>query len=108
MDYIKVKCESLNLHMIKTNKFKTTSIELIFGMKIKKEEITIANFLSSILTYTTKKYNTKIKFSQKMENLYAARVFANSYRLGSQFNVDFDLRVLNDKYGEKGLLEDTL
>ena len=108
MEYIKKECKTFNLHMIKTKKFKATTIELIFGRDIKKEEITITNFLSSILTYTTKKYSTKIEFSHNMENLYAARVFANSYRLGKQYNVDFNMRILNDKYAEKGLLENSL
>ena len=108
MEYIKKEFKSFNLHMIKTKKFKTTNIELIFGREIKKEEITIANFLSSLMTYTTKKYNTKIKFSQEMENLYAAKVFASGYRLGTQYNIDFNVRVLADKYGEKGLLSKTL
>ena len=108
MEYKKVECETFNIHLIKSKKFKTTSIELIFGREIKKEEITKTNFLSSILTYTTKKYNTKIKFCQNMENLYAAKVFANAYRLGYHYNVDFNLRVLNDKYAEEGLFEKTI
>ncbi len=108
MEYVKKEFKSFNLHMIKTDKFKTTNIELIFGRNIKKEEITIENFLSSILTYTTKKYNTKIKFSQEMENLYAAKVFSSGYRLGNQYIIDFNIRVLADKYGEKGLLNKSL
>lgn len=108
MEYKKIECETYNLHLIKTKKFKSTSIELIFGRDIKKEEITKTNFLSSILTYTTKNYNTKIKFCQNMENLYAARVFANAYRLGHQYNVDFNIRVLNDKFAEEGLLEKSI
>lgn len=108
MKYIKKKTPSYNLHMIKTDKFKTTSIEVIFSKEIKKEEITITNFLMSLMTYTTKKYNTKLKYCQKMENLYAARVFASGYRLGNNINVDFNMKILNDKYGEKGLLKESL
>lgn len=108
MEYIKKETPTYNLHMIKTNKFKTTSIEIIFSRELKKEEITIMNFLASIMTYTTKKYNTKLKFSQKMENLYASKVFASSYRLGKNINVDFNMKLLNDKYAEEGLLEESL
>ena len=50
--------------MGKTKKFKTIDIELVFGREIVKEEISKINFLSSILTYTTKKYNTKIKLGR--------------------------------------------
>ncbi len=108
MKYIKKEYPCYNLHMIKTDKFKTTNIEVIFEREIKKEDITITNFLSSILTFTTKKYNTKLKYAKKMESLYAARLFANSYRLGSNFNVDFNMQILNDKYAENGLLNESL
>ena len=108
MEYKKVECGTFNLHMGKTKKFKTIDIELIFGRKIVKEEISKINFLASLLTYTTKKYNTKIKFCQEMENLYSARVIANTYRLGSQYNTDFIIRILNDKYAEEGLLENSI
>ncbi len=57
MDYIKRILPSYNLHMIKTKRFKTTSIEILFSRDIKKEEITITNFLSSIMNYSNKKYN---------------------------------------------------
>lgn len=108
MKYIKKKYPCYNLHMIKTDKFKTTNIEVIFEQEIKKEDITITNFLSSILTFTTKKYDTKLKFAKKMESLYASRIFTNSYRLGSNLNVDLNMQLLSDKYGEKGLLGECL
>lgn len=108
MKYIKRQTPSYNLHLIKTDKFKTINIEIIFNRILKKEEITIINFLASILTYTTKKYNTKIKFSQEMENLYACKVFSNNYRLGKNFNIDINMEVLNEKYAEKNLLRKAL
>ena len=108
MNYIKKELPSYNLHMIKTNKFKSIYIEVIFGTEIKKENITITNFLSTLLTYSCKKYNTKIKFAKKMEDLYAASVFSSEYRLGECLNVDFNMRILNDKYTETGLFEKSI
>ena len=88
--------------MIKTDKFKTINVELLFSRDIKKEDVTITNFLTSIMTYSTKKYNRRIALSQKIEDLYAARLFSNCYRVGNQYTIDFTLRFLNDKYGEPG------
>ena len=105
MKYLKKELPSYNLHMIKTDKFKSTYIEVIFNNELKKENITINNFLSTILSYSTKKYNSKTKFARKIEDLYAANIFASGYRLGKLYNVDFNMRVLNDKYTEKGLFE---
>lgn len=108
MKYLKKEYPSFNLHMINTDRFKTVNLEIIFGRKIKKEEITITNFLSSILVYTTKKYNTKLKFGQKMEDLYATRAFTNCYRIGNIFNVDFNLKFLNPKYSDENIFNDAL
>lgn len=108
MNYIKKELPSYNLHMIKTDKFKSTAIEVIFGNKIEKENITINNFLSSILTYTSKKYNTKVKYARKMEDLYASVISSSSYRVGNLLNIDFNLKVLDDKYTEDGLFESAI
>ena len=108
MKYIKRELPSYNLHMIKTDKFKSTSIEVIFGNEIKKENITINNFLSSILTYTSKKYNTKVKYARKIEDLYATVISSNTYRVGNVLNMDFNLKVLDDKYTEDGLFNEAI
>ena len=105
MKYKKVNFGSYNLHMVKTDRFKITTIELIFCNEVKKEEITITNFLASAMCYTTKKYNTKIEFAKKLEDLYSAKVFPTCYRLGNAYNFDINMSLLNDKYGEKNLLE---
>ena len=105
MKYKKINFESFNLHMIKTRRFKVTTIELIFCNEIKKENITRTNFLASSMCYTTKKYNTKIDFAKKLEDLYSAKVFPSCYRLGKAYNVDINMSILNDKYSEKGLLK---
>ena len=105
MKYKKINFGSFNLHMIKTDRFKVATIELIFCNEIKKENITITNFLASSMCYTTKKYNTKIDFAKKLEDLYSAKVFPSCYRLGKVYNVDINMSILNDKYSEKGLLK---
>ena len=105
MKYVKKELPSYNLHMIQTDKFKSVHIEVIFGQKIKKDKITINNFLSTIMTYSTKKYNTKIKYARRLEELYAVSMYSNCFRLGNSMNIDFSMKILNDKYAEKGLLE---
>lgn len=106
MKYKKINFGPFNLHMVKTDRFKTTTIELIFCNEIEKEKITITNFLASAMCYSTKKYNTKIEFAKKLEDLYSAKVFPSCYRLGKVYNVDINMIFLNDKYSEKGLLKE--
>ncbi|MBR1385517.1 MAG: insulinase family protein [Bacilli bacterium] len=108
MEYTKIKKETYNLHMIQTDRFKTTNIEVIFSKKITKEDITKTNVLSSIMTYTSKKYPKRLMYTRALENLYSARLFTNTYRIGNLLNVDFNMRILDDKYVSCNLLDDAL
>ena len=59
MKYKKISNYSYNLHMIKTDKFKTTTIQVNFKRKLEKQEITFRNMLVDILCESTKEYPTK-------------------------------------------------
>ena len=102
MQYIKKDLGSFNLHMIKTNKFKTITIRVIFHSPIQKEEITKRNVLSDILLQSSKKYSSKRNMIIESENLYAADLYNNTQRLGNYMMTSFILQVLNDRYTEKG------
>lgn len=107
MIYKKKNMGSFNLHMIKTDRFKTVNIEVIMRNKIEKEKITLTNFLSSILSYTTKKYPSKNKMALKVQDLYSPKIFPSCYRVGNFYNLDFNVHMLDEKYSEKGMLEET-
>ncbi len=94
--------------MVNTDRFKTINVEVIFRNKIKKEEITITNFLASILAYTTKNYPVKNALALKLQDLYSARLFPSCYRIGKYYNVDFNLSILDEKYSEEGMFEESL
>lgn len=108
MQYRKVQFGSYNLHMIKTNRFKTINMQIIFSNKIRKEDITKRNFLSDMLTYSCNKYKTKKEVSIVSQNLYAANVYSTSYRLGNRYNTDINLYFLNEKYSESGMTEKSI
>lgn len=108
MQYKKIELGSYNLHLIKTDKFKTVNIQVIFSDEIKKEDITKRNFLSDVLTYSSKKYATKKALATASQDLYAASVYSTCYRLGNYYNTDINLYFLNEKYTEKGMAEKSL
>lgn len=108
MEYRSEDFLSYKLHMIKTNKFKTINVKVVFSNEIKKDEITIRNVLSDILTYSSKKYDTNKKLITKMQDLYAAKIFSSSYRIGKLYNTDINAVFLNEKYTEEGMFEETL
>ena len=58
MKYTNKDMGSYNIHLIKTDKYKTITIRVMFKRKIKKEEITIRNVLASLLVQSTNKYTS--------------------------------------------------
>lgn len=99
---------SYKLHMIKTDKFKTINVKIIFSKKVEKQEITIRNFLSDFLVYASKKYPNYKSFSIALQDLYAMNVFSTSYRIGNAYNTDINATFLNEKYTEKGMFEKSI
>lgn len=105
MEYIKKEMSAYNLHLIKTNKFKTIMVRVVFQRPIKKEEITIRNVLCDMFLQSSKKYNCKRELTIKAQDLYAADISTANTRLGNYINTNFYLTVLNDKYTEEGNFE---
>lgn len=105
MNYIKKEIGSYNLHIIKTNLYKTITVKVFFREVVKKENITKRNFLSRIMMLGTKDYPTKVELTKKQQDLYAANISGTNRRLGNYLDTGISLRVLNDKYTEKGNFE---
>lgn len=105
MEYKKIDITSCNLHVIKTDRFKTITVRVCLRDEIKKDEITLRNMLASFLTYSTDKYPTKRDLVLKAEDLYAANIYTKSYRNGRFNMINFYMSVLNEKYTEEGMLD---
>lgn len=108
MKYINKDMGSYNIHLIKTDKYKTITIRVMFKRKIKKEEITIRNVLASLLVQSTNKYNSKRKMTIEAHDLYSARLSVDNSRMGNYINTIFTLNILNDKYTEEGNFKKSL
>lgn len=106
MKYTKKDLGSYNLHIIKTDKFKSVTVQVSFRTPIVKEEITMRNILSDLLLLSCKKYPTKREVALKSQDLYASQVMVEDLRLGNYLNTNFYLNTLNDKYTEDGNLEE--
>ena len=108
MDYEKIDMGAYNIHIIKTEKFKTTTVSVNFVDKLKKEEITIRKFLFQFLCYTTKKYNTNRLLQIKLEDLYSLIVGFSSITFGNLINSFIDIKFLNNEYSDESNLENSL
>ncbi len=105
MKYVKHEMGSYNLHVIKTDHFKTVNMRIMFKRKTKKEEINYRNFLSLILLESTKNYPTKREIEIKCEQLYALACRNEAFISGNYSIISFDSTFLNEKYTEKGLFK---
>ena len=74
MEYKKLDKTSYNLHLIKTNRFKTLSIRICFRDEIKKDQITIRNMLTNYMTYSTNNYPSKRDLVLKTLCIYTSSI----------------------------------
>lgn len=108
MKFESINMGAYNMHFIKTNKFKTITIDVDFYRNIKKEEITKRNLLKMILLDSSKNYKTEKELIIESENLYDIKVSSSISRLGSLSNLSFQTKFLNEKYTEKGMNKESI
>ena len=96
------------LHLIKTNKFRSIHIKVLLKTEIKKEEITKRNFLTDYLVASTKKYKTRKSLALKIQDLYSLYLSSFNTRIGNFLVTRFNLSLLNPKYTEESMLEESL
>ena len=97
-----------NLHIIKTNLYKTVTVKIFFREKALKENITKRNFLSRIMMLGSNDYKTKVDLTKAEQDLYAVNISGTNRRIGNYLDTDISLKVLHDKYTEKGNFEKSL
>lgn len=105
MNYEQIDMGSYRLHIIKTTKFKTITVEVNFRREIKKEEITIRNLLKTVLLSTTQNFKSERALIKETENLYDLKLISSNTRIGNYSNLSFKVRFLNEKYTEKSMNE---
>ena len=108
IEYKRKEQGSYNLHIIKTDLFKTITVKIFLREEALKENITKRNFLSRIMMLSTNDYQSKVELTKALQNLYAAQISATNRRLGNYLDTSFSLRVLHDKYTEEGNFKKSL
>ena len=108
MDYVKKEIGAYNLHIIKTNLYKTITVKIFFREKAIKENITKRNFLSRMMMLGSNDYKTKVELTKAEQDLYAVNISSTNRRIGNYLDTGISLKVLNDKYTEKGNFEKSL
>lgn len=108
MTFETINMGAYNLHLIKTKKFKTITIDIDFYREIKKEEITKRNLLKMILLNSSNNYKTERDLIIESENLYDIKVSSSISRIGNFSNLSFQTKFLNENYTEKGMNKESI
>lgn len=108
MKYTKINMKNYNLHVIKTDKFKTISVKVNFKRLVKKEELTKRIMLIHTLTESTKKYPTKRDLEIETENLYNLSFYAEIINSGRYGIISLNAKFLNEKYTENTMMEKSI
>ena len=98
MEYKKYEYPSFNLYTVKTNRFKTCQMEIIFKSEAKKEEVMLHTFLADIMSDCSNKYHSRKEVARTLEELYQASFYGLTNKTGNLFMTSFVLNFLNPKY----------
>lgn len=92
MECIKTEIKNgVDLHTIKTSKFKTNLIAVMLTNKITKENATKNALLSLILRRGTANIKTQDEISKKLENMYGANFDCGIDKIGDNQVLKFYL-----------------
>lgn len=96
------------IHLYKTDKFKQTTFRITLKEPILKENITRRSLLYNVLFSSSKKYNSERKINIRKEELYGMSFSFSNNRIGNYLNTTITIKVLDEKYTEKGILEQSI
>ena len=109
MEYRKFEYPSFNLYTVKTNRFKTCQMEIIFKEESKKENVLLRTFLADLMSDCSQEYATRKDVARKLEELYQASFYGLTNKTGNLFMTSFVLNFLNPRFvQEEDYLEDVL
>ena len=103
MEYKEIKLDNYNLHLIKTDKFKSKFISLILVNEFKKESLLKNFILRKLLTTSSKNLKNEIEVTKKVCDLYNSGISITNSMCNNVLTTNFDMEVLEDKYTEDGL-----
>jgi len=109
MEYRKYNCNSYNIHTIKTDKFKTVRMEIIFSREVEKDKMSAFTFLCDLLTDSSKKYKTRKDIAIRLEELYKSVLYGITNKVGNLFMTSFIFEFIDPKFiKEKDYLKEAV
>lgn len=90
--------EGINLHTIKTNKFKTNLLSVFITTPLIKENITKQALIASVLRRGSESMPTSEKISIALEEMYGASFDCGIDKIGNHHIIKLYLETINDEF----------
>lgn len=97
MQTINIK-EGINLHLIKTDKFKTNLLSVFLTVPLDKQTVTKNALIPAILRRGTNRMNTQEEISKALEEMYGASFDCGIDKIGDNQILKFYLETINNTY----------
>ena len=105
----KIDERSYRIHTIKTNRFKTTRIEVVFRLPAVKETMPKYSLVVDLLSESNKLYPKRQDVAIKLEELYKAYFYSYTNKVGNCLNCIFSINFINNEYiKEDGYIKDVV
>lgn len=102
MQFVDLVSNNVKTTFIKTNKFKTISINVVFLGEFSKENATRRSLLARMLPFSLKKYPTKKDINNKLNELYDMGMSVSSYPTYKTNMTSFSVDYVNPEYINTG------
>ncbi|GAB3070085.1 EF-P 5-aminopentanol modification-associated protein YfmF [Salinicoccus sesuvii] len=89
--------------IIKTNKFKTITIQLQFRSKLERDRVTKRNILSKMMIKRTLQFSKEAELLKHLAHYYGAHLTSNVGRKGEDHIVTFGMEFVNDRFIKENL-----
>jgi len=90
--------KGINLHIIKTNKFKTNLLSVFLSTPLSKEKVTLNAIIPAILRRGTNNLKSQDEISIALEEMYGASFDCGIDKIGDNQVLKFYLEVINNEY----------
>lgn len=97
MKDIKIK-EGVNLHLLKSDKFKTDLIGVYIKRPLKEKEAAMNAVLTRILERGMDKYQTAQALNQHLDNLYGSILVSDVHKYGEKHVFQFKMQIPDHRY----------
>ncbi len=110
MNVLKYQINNLNVYHVKTKKFKTIVVGLVFTSVLTKKNLAEKVLLSSMLVKTCRKFPVEQDYLKYLRSKYDTNIFADVSKRGKTLQVMFGSNIVNSRFlsDKVDLFKDTL